>query len=84
MPKNRDPAADIAALKYEEAASELEGLVQTMETGQLSLEASLAAYQRGTLLLRHCQRQLEDAEHRLRILDQDELKPLSLDAGKTS
>lgn len=84
MRKTRDHSDDIAALKYEDAVSELESLVQTMEKGELSLEASLGAYRRGSLLLQHCQKQLEDAEDRLRVLEGDQLKPLSIDPGKTA
>ena len=40
-----------------------------MEAGQLPLEESLSAYQRGVELLQHCQRQLADAEEKVRVLD---------------
>jgi exodeoxyribonuclease VII small subunit len=80
MAKTRN-ADDIAALKYEAAAAELERLVQTMEQGQLPLEESLDAYRRGSELLRHCQKLLADAEERLRVLEGNELKPLALDPG---
>lgn len=60
---------------FETALAELEKLVATMETGQLPLEESLLAYKRGVELLQHCQRQLADAEERVRILDAGILKP---------
>ncbi len=81
MPKHSDPASQIASLSYEHALRELEELVANMESGQASLEASLEAYRRGSLLLRHCQKQLADAEHRLRILEGEQLLPLSLEPG---
>lgn len=84
MTRTKDPAAEICALKYEDALAELERIVQTMESGQLALEDSLAAYSRGALLLKHCQKQLADAEERLRVVDGDALKALSLDAGDAS
>lgn len=84
MPKARDPAAELAALKYEEALGELESLVRTLEGGQLSLEASLDAYRRGALLLGHCQKQLDDADERLRVLEDDQLKALSLAPSKNA
>jgi exodeoxyribonuclease VII small subunit len=65
-------AAPVAA-SYEAALSELESLVGDMESGRLALEASLAAYQRGSTLLRYCQAQLAAAEHQVRILEGDTL-----------
>ena len=62
-------------LPFEAAVAEIEGIVARIETGDLSLEESLAAYRRGAELLRHCQGRLEDAEQQLRILDADALKP---------
>jgi exodeoxyribonuclease VII small subunit len=55
-------AATIGELKFEAALAELEQIVQNMEGGRLPLEESLAAYRRGSELLRHCQQQLSDAE----------------------
>ena len=52
----------------------LESLVGTMETGDMSLEESLAAYERGVGLYRHCQLALEQAELRVRQLS-DPAKP---------
>ena len=69
-----DPA--LADLKFEAALAELEKLVASMEAGQLPLEESLAAYRRGAELLQHCQRQLADAEEKVRVLDNGTLRPL--------
>ena len=67
-------------LKFEAALGELEQLIATMEAGQLPLEEALAAYQRGTTLLKHCQQQLEDAEEKVRILNQGLLQPLDVES----
>ena len=67
---------ELADLKFEAALAELEKLVASMEAGQLPLEDSLAAYRRGAELLQHCQRQLADAEEKVRVLDGDILRPL--------
>ena len=56
------------AQDFERALDELEALVQTLEAGDLSLEASLAAYERGVALYRQCQGALEQAELRIRLL----------------
>jgi len=54
---------------FEAALSELESLVQQMESDQMPLEQSLAAYKRGSDLLRFCQKTLADIEQQVRILD---------------
>ena len=56
---------------FEKSLAELETLVQHMEQGQLSLEESLAAFQRGIELTRACQQALSEAEQKVEIL----LKP---------
>ena len=53
---------------FEAALEELEALVERMETGELSLEESLRAFERGVALTRDCQRALKDAELRVRAL----------------
>ncbi len=62
---------------FEAAVTELEALVATMESGDLSLEQSLTSYQRGAELLKYCQAQLADAQERVRILEAGELKPFA-------
>lgn len=79
---SKSPAAAAENLKFEAALAELEKLVASMEGGQLPLEESLAAYKRGSELLQHCQRQLADAEEKVRVLDNGTLRPL--DAGDAS
>ena len=46
----------------------LEDLVGKMEAGEMTLEESLAAYERGVGLYRRCQSALEQAELRVRLL----------------
>lgn len=77
MAKTSKPQDDgVAELKFEAALAELEKLVASMEAGQLPLEESLTAYRRGVALLQHCQRQLADAEEKVRVLDNGLLRPL--------
>jgi len=65
-----DAAADAAvAGSFEQALAELEGIVARMETGELSLEQSLAAYKRGAALLQYCQSALKDAQQQVKILE---------------
>jgi exodeoxyribonuclease VII small subunit len=68
---------------FEDALSELESLVDTLEKGELSLEDSLKTFERGVELTRTCQEALKDAEQKVRILsspDEDsKLEPYSRD-----
>lgn len=65
-------------LTYEVAIAELEQLLVGMESEQMSLEASLAAYQRGATLLAFCRERLDDAQQQVKVLEQGELKPFML------
>ena len=61
---------------FEAALAELDTLVKKLEDGDLSLEQSLALYERGIQLSRFCHARLEEAERRIEILtDRGELKP---------
>lgn len=59
---------------FEAALAELEKVVADMESGKLPLEESLAAYQRGAELLQQCRVRLDDAQQRVRILEDGTLK----------
>jgi len=59
---------------FESAIQELEQVVAEMESGKLSLEASLAAYKRGMELSAFCQKTLEEAEQQVKILEKGLLK----------
>lgn len=61
--------ADATAPNFEQAMHELESLVSGMESGELSLEQSLAAYRRGAYLLRVCQGALQEAQQQVKILE---------------
>ncbi len=69
------PRAATPPKDYESALVELEAIVGEMESGQLPLDASLAAYKRGAELLQYCRQQLADAEQQVRILENGSLKP---------
>jgi len=53
---------------FEDSMAELEKLVEQMEQGELSLEDSLKAFERGIKLTRTCQQALQDAEQKVQIL----------------
>jgi len=58
-------------IDFEKALAELEKLVETMETGDMSLEDSLKQFERGVALTRSCQKALADAEQKVQILLQN-------------
>jgi exodeoxyribonuclease VII small subunit len=57
--------ADIAGLSFEKALAELETIVAKLEQGNTPLEESIAAYERGEALKRHCDGLLKKAEARV-------------------
>jgi exodeoxyribonuclease VII small subunit len=59
------PNADIAALPFEKALAELETIVARLERGDVALEESIRAYERGEALKAHCDRLLKAAEARV-------------------
>lgn len=69
---------------FEKSLDELETLVRTLEQGELSLEQSLTAFERGVTLTRTCQQALKGAEQRVEQLVQNndgslETRPFSPD-----
>ena len=64
----------IENLNFEDSLKELEEIVDRLENGQGSLEDAIAAYERGSMLKKHCQAKLDEA--RLKVekikLPQDE------------
>ncbi|MGC4081606.1 MAG: exodeoxyribonuclease VII small subunit [Vicinamibacterales bacterium] len=68
--------SDTSIKDFEAALAELDALVKKLEEGDLSLEQSLALYERGVQLSRFCHARLEDAERRIEILtERGDLKP---------
>lgn len=55
----------VETLSYEAALAELERIVDELERGETSLEDSIARYERGAALRRHCEARLAAAELRV-------------------
>ena len=53
---------------FEKALQELEELVTSMEEGDLTLEDSLQAFEKGIKLTRECQTALKKAEQKVQVL----------------
>lgn len=58
----------VAGLSFEEALAELEKIVKGLEGGQQKLEDAITCYERGTLLRRHCEAKLAEAEARVQAI----------------
>lgn len=58
-------------MKFEAALEELESLVAQMESGNLSLDDSLKAFERGIALTRRCSSALKEAELKVKSLTED-------------
>ncbi len=81
-PKNppAEGPSDADPIVFEAALEELETLVDRMEAGDMSLDESLKAFERGVTLARQCQGALQAAELRVAALnDQGELEELDSD-----
>ena len=56
---------DIKKMSFEEALMELEGIVENLEKGTNKLDDAIGAYERGTLLKKHCESKLNEAKVRV-------------------
>ena len=63
-----DGSGAVAGLPFEAALAELEGIVSKLELGQVPLEESIAIYERGEALKRHCEALLKRAEARVEAI----------------
>jgi exodeoxyribonuclease VII small subunit len=58
-------AEDVAKLSFEAAMRELEEIVGALEKGNVDLDKSIALYERGEILKKHCDTLLKSAEARI-------------------
>lgn len=56
---------DIAGMSFEEAMKGLEEVVRKLEQGDVPLEESIAFYERGAALKKHCEKKLKEAEEKV-------------------
>lgn len=62
---NEAQPADVATLSFEAALKQLEEIVAKLERGDVPLEESIAIYERGEALKKHCEGLLSQAEERV-------------------
>ena len=73
---------ELGKKKFEEALEDLEKVVEQLESGELSLEGSLAAFEEGVRLVKYCNQKLTEVERKIELLVKDkegklQLKPLA-------
>jgi exodeoxyribonuclease VII small subunit len=69
---------DQSGKKFEVALGELEEVVEQLESGDLSLEDSLAAFERGVGLVKYCNEKLSEVEKKVEFLLKDKAGRLQL------
>lgn len=63
--------SDKIEMTYEQAVSELEEIISKLESGEASLDDSIALYSRGMELSKFCKEKLDAIEKKISILSQD-------------
>ena len=64
--------------RFESALEELEQIVEQLESGELSLEDSLSAFEKGVGLVRFCNQKLNEVEKKIEMLVRDKEGKLEL------
>jgi exodeoxyribonuclease VII small subunit len=60
-----DGQIDVSGYSFEKAVAELESIVARLERGDVALDESIAIYERGEALKKHCEKLLTAAENRI-------------------
>jgi len=71
---------DATSKKFESALEDLEQVVEQLESGELSLEDSLAAFEKGVGLVKFCNQKLNEVEKKIELLVKDKEGKLQLKA----
>ncbi|OJT96390.1 exodeoxyribonuclease VII small subunit [Metarhizobium album] len=75
------PLAEVSGYTFEKAVAELESIVQRLERGDVALDESIAIYERGEALKKHCETLLNAAENRIEKIRLDRAgKPQGVEA----
>ncbi|MDG2292473.1 MAG: exodeoxyribonuclease VII small subunit [Phycisphaerales bacterium] len=77
--KKNDVKPEPSSMSYEDAAEELEAILQCIDEGEIGLEEAMALHRRGQSLVQRCRGLLDAADEELRQLSAEELAPA--DAG---
>jgi exodeoxyribonuclease VII small subunit len=75
----KEDQTPVDELSYEQALAELETIVASLEANPLSLDETMALYERGQALTKHCIELLDKAELRVKKLSGETLVDVPLD-----
>ena len=81
MNDGTDHDKQTATLSFEDALTELEGIVASLERGEVSLDAAISAFERGTELKTLCQARLDEARMKVEKIKIPEAGGPPLDAS---
>jgi exodeoxyribonuclease VII small subunit len=70
-PRDKMAKKDPTDKTFESALEELESVVEQLESGDLSLEDSLAAFEKGVGLVKYCNQKLSEVEKKVEFLIKD-------------
>lgn len=82
-PSNSTPAPEQQP-RFEDALAQLESIIEQIESGQVGLEESLLAYERGMKLVARCREILAATEHRIAQLTKDTQGKLQITPGPSN
>lgn len=77
MPENIIPDTPVEELSYEQALTQLEGIVTTLESNEHPLDHALKLFERGQTLAHHCANLLDQAELKVKQLSGEEFTPFN-------
>ncbi len=66
-------------IDFEASLAQLEELVEQLEQGELSLEQSMIAFEKGVKLTKDCQQALQEAEQKVQLLRANQGEPVTED-----
>jgi exodeoxyribonuclease VII small subunit len=68
MPARKKPSENADSLSFEDALASIEEIVESMESDQLPLEDLVTQYEKGSVLLKHCESVLSSARKRIELI----------------
>ncbi|MEM0983232.1 MAG: exodeoxyribonuclease VII small subunit [Planctomycetota bacterium] len=72
---------EVESMSYEDAVGELEAIIDRIESGEVGLEDSITAYERGMALVKRCRGVLDQAEQRIETLEASRLADGGAEGG---
>jgi exodeoxyribonuclease VII small subunit len=80
-PKTKTEPPEVKDLSYEQALAELESIVTSLESAKLPLNETMALYERGQALTKHCVELLDKAELKVKKLSGESIVDIPAEQG---